>query len=802
FGDDLLSAVQYLEEQGVFHRDLKPDNIGVGPVGRGDSLHLVLFDFSLANAPAHQIQAGTRAYMDPFLGTGKRRQYDPGAERYAAAVTLYEMATSSTPRWGDGRSDPAAAPGIELQLDADAFDPAVREPLAAFFRKALHRDFAQRFDNAEEMKSRWHAIFEHAEQPALPAEPVGHVTLDTPLRLTGLSNRAVNVLERDAVDTVRALLELPLNQITHRKGAGIKTRQELLQKVAELRRRFPEVQPVLAKGKRKARTEAEEEAAPAGAAGEDATASFSLDDLAERLVPKPRGRSAADRREPEVLQRLLAGDVPGDATAPHDDWPTQTEVGKQVNLTTMQVHQIVAKARERWRKLPGLTRLRAELQGLLRTQGGLASLAESVQLIANTYGAGLPEPARTGCSRQVLRAALEAEAASAEPRFETVRRQERVWLATSAAAEGREVEPAALVRYAQQLGDCARRLAGQEPLPSPQRVVEELRRVPAPDGMLPPGSERLVRLAATAGGVAASVRLELYPRGMDAERTLRLAQGALLGATTLTTAQLRDRVAARYPEAAPLPVDPPRLAAMLAQVLPDLQWDDEQQLWRFRIARSSSLAGDPTLAPSVSTWARPAPNSPAMSEVLQFEDRLQRAEAKGQFLVLAVSRQNHEAAQARLAARFELHVVSIESAFLQRLRDEAKAANVTWSKVLAADAASPDSRDWRNLLLLAQRAVVGLLDGVGKDGRTVLVTRLGILQRYGLLQGVVERLRERTHLQPGKQGALHGAWLLVATHSNNEKPTLDGEPIPVIDRAGWADVPGAWIQDLHCEKAS
>ena len=52
FGEDLLDVINYLEEQGIPHRDIKPDNIGVGPVGRGDRLHLVLFDFSLSRTPA------------------------------------------------------------------------------------------------------------------------------------------------------------------------------------------------------------------------------------------------------------------------------------------------------------------------------------------------------------------------------------------------------------------------------------------------------------------------------------------------------------------------------------------------------------------------------------------------------------------------------------------------------------------------------------------------------------------------------------------------------------------------------
>ena len=59
FGEDLLDVINYLEEQGIPHRDIKPDNIGVGPVGRGDRLHLVLFDFSLSRTPPDNIYAGT-----------------------------------------------------------------------------------------------------------------------------------------------------------------------------------------------------------------------------------------------------------------------------------------------------------------------------------------------------------------------------------------------------------------------------------------------------------------------------------------------------------------------------------------------------------------------------------------------------------------------------------------------------------------------------------------------------------------------------------------------------------------------
>lgn len=107
WGADLLDALRYLEKRGRAHRDIKPDNLGVTEVGPNKEQHLVLFDFSLAGAPAGDLRAGTPPYLDPFLADRSPKVWDLGAERYAAAVTLYEMATGETPKWGDGRSDPA-----------------------------------------------------------------------------------------------------------------------------------------------------------------------------------------------------------------------------------------------------------------------------------------------------------------------------------------------------------------------------------------------------------------------------------------------------------------------------------------------------------------------------------------------------------------------------------------------------------------------------------------------------------------------------------------------------------------------
>src|SRR5581483_11225745 len=131
FGDDLLTVLEYLEHEGVPHRDLKPDNIGVREYAK--QLHLKLFDFSLSNLPLDNTRAGTPDYMEPFLAS--RSRWDPAAERFSAALVLYEMAAGTLPRWGNGQSAPHLI-ADEVTLAANLFDPQLREPLTRFFSRA------------------------------------------------------------------------------------------------------------------------------------------------------------------------------------------------------------------------------------------------------------------------------------------------------------------------------------------------------------------------------------------------------------------------------------------------------------------------------------------------------------------------------------------------------------------------------------------------------------------------------------------------------------------------------------------
>ncbi|MCE2484099.1 MAG: BREX system serine/threonine kinase PglW [Desulfurellaceae bacterium] len=765
FGEDLLGVVNFLEEQGISHRDIKPDNIAVGNVGSGSRLHLVLFDFSLSRAPADNIRAGTTSYLDPLLPLRKPPRWDLHAERYAAAMTLHELATGTLPQWGDGKTDPSLL-DCEITLDAELFDSSLRDGLTAFFQAAFRRNPAERFDNAEDMLRTWRQAFEGVEQSQLVADLDDEETLrqrlagvapDTRISELALGTLASNVLDRENILTVEDLLSVPLRKLQRLRGVGNKTRRDIATLIKILREQpdSPSIADSL--------DSLADEPVPPTAPIEYGL--LSVDLLARRITS---GGTRDDETSRRSVRALLGLDSQlGDA------WPSQSDVGRHLKMSRAQVGQRLGKFFIRWSKEPALTKLRSDMVDILTHAGGVMVVTELAEALLLARGSSRDEPLRTQLALAVARSGIEAEQTKKAPRFAVRRDPERVLVAVSQE----------LAAYASRLGNQADSLAKEDPLVSPAWVLERLRKIQPPTGAPTLSDSRLVQLAAAASRHAAvSSRQELYPRGMDAARALKLSQGALY-VGKLSVQELHARVQSRYPEAAKL-LDRPELDAVLRDAGLHFEWKATEKKYVSRSFEAVSVSG--TSDSFSGSVVEGGEVTPEQADARRFEERLRRGAQEGSFLALVVNPKRYESAGRALSERFPVELVDFEGMFIEALRHKADEAKVDWELVLQADA-RPYQGDWDSLTRLVEyRAMPLVEERLMRAEKTVLMMYAGLLARYDQM-AVLERLRESV----GRPGGIPGLWLLLA---GDQQAMLEGRAVPLLSPGQRVRVPDLWLR--------
>lgn len=767
YGRDLLDVLAFLDGQGVTHRDIKPANLATRPRPKDRQPRLCVFDFSLAAAPAEQISAGTPQYLDPFLGPPRRPRFDLAAERFAAAVTLYEMATGRLPRWGDGIANPATIPD-EASIHAELFDPAVAERLGVFFARALARDARQRFDTIEEMADAWRAVFTDLA-PADPTSPeqggqsrltvaTQAVTRDTPLDLVGLTARARSALERFGVRAVGELVDYDPMALSRLDGVPQATKTEIRKRAKELRALLAPP-PV-------------EEETPAEAPAAEHAPARGIDSLVELLVPR---QTARNRAEVAALRTLL-GVAPA-AGGDHLRWPSQKEVEQASELTQPQISRMMQRQVERWSRDKDLTLVRDEIVALLDGNGGVMTAAELASALIGSRGTFAPEPRRTAQAVGLVRAAVEVELSrGGDARVGTRRFGTETLVGREPDDPGAAHSAEELAGYAVQLGRVARQLASGDPLPTPARAVERLRQVPLPAAMSPLSDSRLVQLAAASGTVAVNAQLQLYPIGLSRERALRMAAGSLVLTRnqTLTIDQLRARVHARFPLADPLP-DRPALDRLLTGAGVLLEWDRDRAVYRAALAASSSPFATSTrmvtVGPSTAAGADPAADTQA---------RLAAALDRNAFLALLVDPSQLAPARRALLSRLDVSEVDVTRVLVETLR----AIGVPWQLIVDSDAQPPGAPDRRNLETAVRHEVVPRITAaIDAAPGAVLLTEAAPLARYGCMD-LLARLADNAVPRPA-------ARLLLAP-ARRPTPVLDTEPIPVISPVQWLWLPEQW----------
>ena len=143
---DEYDEMMRLQDEGLVHRDIKPQNIILTPQGAK------LLDFNIASRVGDPVKtvSGTPPYQAPDVDYTR---WDVSTDLFAVGVTLYELLCNGEHPYKGRR--PMVGASVR---DAKQFRPDLDESLATFLNKACAPYREQRFATAAEMQSALEAV--------------------------------------------------------------------------------------------------------------------------------------------------------------------------------------------------------------------------------------------------------------------------------------------------------------------------------------------------------------------------------------------------------------------------------------------------------------------------------------------------------------------------------------------------------------------------------------------------------------------------------------------------------------------
>ena len=144
----ILKAARFAHRRGIVHRDIKPHNVIVDDEGRAK-----VTDFGIARAGASDMTEtgsimGTAQYLSPEQAQGQ--PVDARSDLYSIGIVLYELLTGTLPFDADSPVTIALKQVSEEPLPPRQRNPAVPPALDAVVLRALQKDPADRFQDADE----------------------------------------------------------------------------------------------------------------------------------------------------------------------------------------------------------------------------------------------------------------------------------------------------------------------------------------------------------------------------------------------------------------------------------------------------------------------------------------------------------------------------------------------------------------------------------------------------------------------------------------------------------------------------
>lgn len=153
-----------VHRRGYVHRDIKPHNVMVDYAGR-----CVLLDFGILRDTQHATTtlavAGTPAYLAPEQAKNPASA-DPRSDLYAVGVCLFELVTGKAPYRGGSVLELLLKHHNDPVPSARARVPSLPEEVDTIVHKAMAKDPAERFQEADELAIALRRLAKRHPKPA------------------------------------------------------------------------------------------------------------------------------------------------------------------------------------------------------------------------------------------------------------------------------------------------------------------------------------------------------------------------------------------------------------------------------------------------------------------------------------------------------------------------------------------------------------------------------------------------------------------------------------------------------------
>lgn len=170
----VAEALQYVHDQHLIHRDVKPENM---LLGRNNAVLLSDFGIAIATQNIGVAAVGTAAYMAPEQNAF---QPCPASDQYALGVVVFEWLCGVRPFTGSSNVELAQKHAYELPPPLRSINPTISLGLESVVLNALAKDPKQRYASVKDFADEFEKASTTLSVLAAPTAPFVQQPANTP----------------------------------------------------------------------------------------------------------------------------------------------------------------------------------------------------------------------------------------------------------------------------------------------------------------------------------------------------------------------------------------------------------------------------------------------------------------------------------------------------------------------------------------------------------------------------------------------------------------------------------------------